>query len=172
MQIDLTFQGFVLDNGPGATTIDLRGLGADSTLLLVNGRSLAPAGVEGAPVSPDTTLLPSTLVQQYEVLLDGASSVYGSDAVAGVVNVIMRKDFDGFELEAFASLPAGEYSAGKQNAISAAWGHNGDRGFIGIGAEYVNWEPVTFADREWTDQCDKHYEVTERRRGAYPGYLV
>jgi iron complex outermembrane recepter protein len=161
VQIDLTFQGFVLDNGPGATTIDLRGLGADRTLVLIDGRRVSPAGVEGAPVSPDTNLIPSTLVQQYEVLLDGASSVYGSDAVAGVVNVIMRKDFEGLELEAFTSFPAGEYSAGRQNALSAAWGYNGDRGFIGVGAEYVSLEPVTFADRKWTDECDKHYEVTE-----------
>jgi iron complex outermembrane receptor protein len=77
-QIDLTFQGFVLDNGPGATTIDLRGLGSARTLVLVNGRRLAPAGVEGAPVSPDLNLVPASLVQQYDLLLDGASSVYGS----------------------------------------------------------------------------------------------
>ncbi|MEJ2385031.1 MAG: TonB-dependent receptor plug domain-containing protein, partial [Xanthomonadales bacterium] len=98
-QIDLSFTGFVLDNGPGASTIDLRGLGAARTLVLVNGRRLAPSGVEGAPASPDLNLVPSSLVQRYEVLLDGASSVYGSDAVAGVTNVIMRKDFDGLELD-------------------------------------------------------------------------
>ena len=85
VQIDLTFQGFVLDNGPGAVTVDLRGLGADRTLVLINGRRMAPAGVEGAPSSPDLGLIPGLLVQQYDQLLDGASSVYGSDAIAGVV---------------------------------------------------------------------------------------
>ena len=160
MQIDLTFQGFVLDNGPGATTIDLRGLGAGRTLLLINGRRVAPAGVEGAPVSPDTTLLPGSLVQQYDVLLDGASSVYGSDAVSGVVNVVLRKDFDGLEIEAFSSIPAAGDSAGLQNRIAASWGYNGDRGFIGIGAEFRDWEPITLDDRDWSSGCNEHREIT------------
>ncbi len=161
VQIDLTFQGFVLDNGPGATTIDLRGLGAGRTLVLINGRRISPAGVEGAPVSPDTQLIPGSMVQQYEVLLDGASSVYGSDAVAGVVNVILRKDFDGLELEAFSSIPADDYSAGMVNSVNAAWGYNGDRGFIGVGFEYEDVEPITLDDRDWTRGCRTHYEITE-----------
>lgn len=97
-QIDATFQGFVLDNGPGSQTINLRGLGADRTLVLVNGRRMSPAGVEGAPTNPSINLIPASLVDRYDILTDGASSVYGSDAVAGVVNVILRKDFDGLEL--------------------------------------------------------------------------
>ncbi|MDJ0910759.1 MAG: TonB-dependent receptor [Woeseiaceae bacterium] len=161
VQIDLTFQGFVLDNGPGATTIDLRGLGAGRTLLLINGRRISPAGVEGAPVSPDTGLIPGSMVQQYEVLLDGASSVYGSDAVSGVVNVILRKDFDGLELEAFSSIPADDYSAGNVNGLSAAWGYNGDRGFIGVGVEFEDIEPITLDDRDWTRGCQTHVEITE-----------
>ena len=175
LQIDLTFQGYVLDNGPGATQIDLRGLGAQRTLLLINGRRVAPAGVEGAPATPDTQLIPGSLVQQYEVLLDGASSVYGSDAVAGVVNVILRKDFDGLELEAFSSIPAAGESAGMQNTLSAAWGKNFDRGFIGIGAEYRVTDPVTLDDREWTKGCDRHYEIDEngeiRTNGLFEFYL-
>ncbi|MEM6476205.1 MAG: TonB-dependent receptor plug domain-containing protein, partial [Pseudomonadota bacterium] len=103
-QIDATFQGFVLDNGPGSQTLNLRGLGADRTLLLLNGRRLAPSGVEGAPTVPSLNLIPSTLVDRYELLLDGASSVYGSDAVAGVGNLILRKDFDGFELQANGNI--------------------------------------------------------------------
>ena len=103
-QIDATFQGFVLDNGPGSTTLNLRGLGADRTLILINGRRLAPAGVEGAPTNPSLNLLPGLLIDRYDLLLDGASSVYGSDAVAGVTNVIMRKDFDGFEVSASGDI--------------------------------------------------------------------
>jgi len=161
VQIDLTFQGFVLDNGPGATTIDLRGLGAGRTLLLINGRRVAPAGVEGAPVSPDTQLLPGSLVQQYDVLLDGASSVYGSDAVSGVVNVVLRKDFDGLELEGFSSIPAAGNSAGLQNRIAASWGKNFDRGFIGVGAEFRDVEHVSLDDRDWTSGCETPYEIDE-----------
>ena len=174
VQVDLTFSGFVLDNGPGSSTVDLRGLGATRTLVLINGRRAAPAGVEGAPVSPDLNLIPSALVQQYEILLDGASSIYGSDAIAGVTNVILRKDFDGLELESYSSIPAGDSSEGLTNTISAAWGHNGDRGFIGIGAEYTKADPITYDDREWTSGCDKHMEVDEngdvRNDGLFYNY--
>ena len=100
-QIDLTFSGFVLDNGPGSSTANLRGLGEARTLVLVNGRRLAPGGAEGAPYAPNLNLVPGSLVQQYDILLDGASSIYGSDAIAGVANVILRKDFNGLEIEGY-----------------------------------------------------------------------
>ena len=100
VQIDLTFSGFVLDNGPGASTANLRGLSPNRTLILLNGRRMAPGGVEGAPSNPDLNLIPGSLIAQYDFLLDGASSVYGSDAIAGVVNVKLRKDFNGFEVRA------------------------------------------------------------------------
>ena len=158
-QIDLTFQGFVLDNGPGATTINLRGLGSARTLVLINGRRVAPAGVEGAPVSPDLNLVPASLVQQYDLLLDGASSVYGSDAIAGVANIILRKDFDGFEMEAFSRVP--EHDNGIDNTLSVIWGKNFDRGFIGVGAEFTDSERVTFDDRPWTAGCERPVEIDE-----------
>ncbi len=158
-QIDLSFNGFVLDNGPGSSTISLRGLGEARTLVLVNGRRLSPSGVEGAPFAANLNQIPASLVQQYDLLLDGASSVYGSDAIAGVANVILRKDFDGFEVELFSRTP--EYSNGEDNTISVVWGKNFDRGFIGFGAEYQKNERVTRADRPWTAGCDKHYEIDE-----------
>ncbi|MCO4798905.1 MAG: TonB-dependent receptor plug domain-containing protein, partial [Colwelliaceae bacterium] len=89
-QIDNSFGGFVLDNGPGSATIGFRGLGAERTLVLINGRRMAPAGVGGAPTSPDLNLIPGVMIQRVENLYDGASTVYGSDAVAGVANVILR----------------------------------------------------------------------------------
>jgi len=160
VQIDLTFSGFRLDNGPAASTVDLRGLGDSRTLILVNGRRLAPAGVEGAPYAVDTNLIPGTLVQQYDVLLDGASSVYGSDAVAGVVNVILRKDFDGLELQGYSNIPAGGDGDGLTNRLNVTWGKNFDRGFIGFGAEYRDQQPVSLRDREWFAECEKHREIT------------
>ena len=155
-QIDATFQGFVLDNGPGSQTLNLRGLGADRTLLLVNGRRLAPAGVEGAPTNPSINLLPSSLIDRYDLLLDGASSVYGSDAVAGVGNIVLRKDFDGPEL--FAS---GNYNpnGGNDFQVSGAYGFNTDRGFFGIGAEYAFRDEVKLRDRDFLAGCDTHYEL-------------
>ncbi len=158
-QIDLTFSGFVLDNGPGAQTLSLRGLGSARTLLLLNGRRMAPSGVEGAPSAPDLSLIPSSMVQRYEILLDGASSVYGSDAVAGVTNVIMRKDYDGFEFDVYYNTR--DQGDGDGLTVNAAWGKNYDRGFFGIGVEYVNNEAQRLRDSDWTDECQKHHEIDQ-----------
>lgn len=158
-QIDATFGGFVLDNGPGSQTLNLRGLGADRTLLLLNGRRLAPAGVEGAPTNPSINLLPGSLIARYDLLLDGASSVYGSDAIAGVGNIILRKDFKGLELYADGDInPQG---GGDDYTVSAAWGKTFDRGFFGIGAEYAFQDKVTFGDRDFFPDCDQHLEVDQ-----------
>ena len=158
-QIDLTFQGFVLDNGPAASTVDLRGLGANRNLVLINGRRVSPSGVEGAPAAPNLNLLPRSLVERYDILLDGASSVYGSDAIAGVVNAILRKDFDGFEIEVFGNQPA--QSGGADTTVTASWGFNTDRGLFGIGAEYVKTTKAALADRNWTGDCQSNVEIDE-----------
>ncbi len=156
-QIDATFQGFVLDNGPGQQTVDLRGLGANRTLLLLNGRRLAPSGVQGSPSAPSINLLPSALIERIDLLLDGASSVYGSDAVAGVVNVVLRKDFDGVELQASGALNG--MGSDKDFNVSAAYGLNLDRGFIGFGAEFNRRDEVRFQDRDFLAGCETHYEI-------------
>lgn len=155
-QIDATFQGFVLNNGPGSQTINLRGVGANRTLVLANGRRLAPAGVEGAPTSVSINLIPASLVDRYDILTDGASSVYGSDAVAGVINVILRKDFDGLEIQANGDLnPGGE---GEDYTLSGAWGFNTDRAVFGIGAEYRVREEVKLRDRDFLRGCATNLE--------------
>jgi iron complex outermembrane receptor protein len=156
-QIDITYQGFVLPNGPGASTIDLRGLGDARTLVLINGRRAAPVGVEGAPFAPDLNVIPSSLVDRYEILTDGASSIYGSDAIAGVANIILRKDFEGFEFEAYSQLP--EHDNGIVNTVNAAWGYTGDRGFFGVAADFSKAERVQRLDRPWSDECDGPIEV-------------
>ena len=150
-QVDLTFQGYVLDNGPGATEVSLRGLGGNRTLLLINGRRMAPSGIEGAPVSPDAGLIPGSLVGQYDLLLDGASSVYGSDAIGGVANIILRNDFDGFEIDVSPTIP--KYENGLATLATLTWGRNFDRGFVGIAGELSEREAVTLDDRPWTAGC-------------------
>ena len=158
-QIDLTFQGFVLDNGPAASTVDLRGLGANRNLVLINGRRVSPSGVEGAPAAPNLNLLPRSLVERYDILLDGASSVYGSDAIAGVVNAILRKDFDGLEVEVFGNQPV--QSGGDSTTVTASWGFNSDRGVFGVGAEYVKSTKASLGDRDWTGDCTSNVEIDE-----------
>jgi iron complex outermembrane receptor protein len=155
-QIDATFQGFVLNNGPGSQTINLRGVGANRTLVLANGRRIAPAGVEGAPTNVSINLIPASLVDRYDILTDGASSVYGSDAIAGVINVILRKDFDGLELQASGDInPGGE---GEDYTLSGAWGFNTDRAVFGIGAEYRVREEVKLRDRDFLRGCTTNLE--------------
>lgn len=158
-QIDSTFSGFVLDNGPGSETIDLRGLGANRTLVLINGRRIAPAGVEGAPSTPSINLIPGSLVDRTDILLEGASSVYGSDAVAGVVNVLLKKDFEGFDVT--ATYNPAEESGGQDYNIAGSWGKNYDRGFIGVGAEYDFRDAIKLVDRDYLAGCDRHYEIDE-----------
>ena len=158
-QIDSTYVGFVLDNGPGAATVDLRGLDADRTLVLINGRRVAPAGVGGAPSSPDISLVPGILVQDYELLLDGASSVYGSDAIAGVSNIILRDDFDGIEVNFFGESNP-EYSDAHQS-FSVAYGKNFDRGYYGIAASMRSDPHITVDDSPFTAGCTTHAELDE-----------
>ena len=168
-QIDLTFSGFVLDNGPGSSTISLRGLGANRTLVLMNGRRLAPSGVEGAPSAPNINLVPQLMISRYENLLDAGSSIYGSDAIAGATNIITRKDFDGLELQVFTDTP--DRNGGDGSTISAAWGFNTDKSVFGIGVEYAQSERVRYRDRPWMNECTGNVEITEsgeiRRQDLY-----
>ncbi len=92
------------NGGVGTSTLSLRGLGANRTLVLLNGRRAGPSGVQGGVSSFDLTTIPLAAIQRIEILKDGASSIYGSDAVAGVVNIITKKD-DGGTFEAFISQP-------------------------------------------------------------------
>jgi iron complex outermembrane receptor protein len=159
-QIDQTFQGFVLDNGPGASTLSLRGLGTGRTLLLMNGRRIGPGGVEGAPTAPDLNLLPGSLIERYDVLLDGASSVYGSDAVGGVTNVILRSDFDGWEAEIYAKKSKHQPGSIDDRTFNVTYGVNSDRWFLGFGAEVSINPEVKLRDRPWTADCESDYEIT------------
>ncbi len=155
-QVDQAFVGFVLDQGPGSAEVNFRGLGSGRTLVLVNGKRLAPAGVEGAPTAPDVSLIPRILIDRIENLLDGASSVYGSDAVAGVSNIILRSDFDGLRLEGTFSQP--ENGGGEVQTIAASWGAQADKGYIGFGIEYTKRENLTFGDRDFLT-CTENREI-------------
>jgi outer membrane receptor protein involved in Fe transport len=95
-------QGGNISNGStGTATVNLRNLGSTRTLVLVNGRRLPPGtpGGSDASIAPDLNQIPSSLIERVEVLTGGASAIYGSDAVAGVVNFIMKRDFEGIALD-------------------------------------------------------------------------
>ncbi len=113
--------------GNGKSQINLRGLGAGRTLVMLNGRRLAPSGI-GTAV--DVNNLPQALMDRVEVITGGASTVYGSDAVAGVVNFITRDDFVGFAVDASAYVT--EEGDSEIYDINVTWGHEFDRGNIAL----------------------------------------
>ncbi|NOZ66200.1 MAG: TonB-dependent receptor [Alphaproteobacteria bacterium] len=167
MQIDNTLNGFVLDNGAGATSVSFRGLGASRTLVLVNGRRMASSGVGGAPVSPDLNLIPSIMIERIEALFDGASAVYGSDAVAGVANVIMRKDIDGLEVEGTIEAPFS--GGGEIYNVGAMWGKTWDNASFAISGEFYKRSTAAFKDRKFVNKCNEYYYQTNEgkiRRNA------
>ena len=159
IQIDDSFGGSVTDNGPGSQTISLRGLGAGRTLGLINGRRIAPIGVEGAPADVSVNLIPASFVDNYQVLLDGASSVYGSDAVAGVINVVLRRDFDGFEAGVNTGIT--QDGGGEEVNLYANWGKQLDKGFVAVAFDYDKTFRQQLQDRTWSSQCNQHAEITE-----------
>lgn len=149
VQIDNTIStgGFVTDGGPAANNVSLRGLSADRSLVLINGRRYAPAGAEGAPSLPDVNLIPSSMIQRIDILLDGASSVYGSDAIAGVVNVVLRDNFDGVQADAFINVP--EHGAAVSQRYNLLMGNTGDNHRFLIGFEYFSQERMNLNDSDY-----------------------
>nr|WP_312131824.1 TonB-dependent receptor [Stenotrophomonas pavanii] len=125
----------------GGFYIDLRNLGAERTLVLVDGKRLG-ASVSGLQ---DVSQIPSAIVERIDVLKDGASSIYGSDAIAGVINIITRKNFQGLEANAYV----GQYGEGdgQKTSYDFVAGFTGDRGSVTIGAEYAEEKEVWAKDR-------------------------
>lgn len=154
-QVNATISSaFVTDGGPGSSTISLRGLGANRTLVLLNGRRAGPAGTRGGVSAFDLNVIPQSAIDRIDVLKDGASSIYGSDAVAGVVNLITERARDGGEMAAFASLPFDQ--GGEQYNLSASYGKTFDRGYINFSGDYYRQEELTAGDRDYLN-CRNQY---------------
>jgi iron complex outermembrane receptor protein len=115
----------------GASGISLRGLGVASTLVLINGRRIAPYGLadDGQKIFADLNVIPLEAVERVEILKDGGSAIYGSDAIAGVVNVILRKSYQG--TVATASYGASSYHDGAETraSITHGFGDMEEKGF-------------------------------------------
>lgn len=128
----------------GGTYIDLRNVGAQRTLILVNGQRMGTTTGGYADVSQ----IPSAIVDHIEILKDGASSIYGSDAIAGVINIITRKGLDGGS----ASVYKGRYSEGDGDQISAdlSWGFKADKGWFSGTLQYTDEDPVWASDRPYS----------------------
>ena len=163
-QINDSYGGFVVNGGPGVNTISLRGLGATRTLVLMNGRRVAPSGSRGAVGSADLNTLPSIITDRVEILNTGASSIYGSDAVAGVVNIITRSKFSGVQLEGQANLP--EAGAGSSYRIGAIAGYQtGGLDLLGS-FEYYKRDTLTIGDRAFASCPTGRYGTNGSDFGA------
>ncbi len=149
---------FVTNGGAGAQTISLRGLGPERTLVLLNGRRAGPAGTRGAVSAFDLNVLPQSIVQRVEIVKDGASSIYGSDAVAGVVNLITKTETDGVEFDFFGSLP--QEGGGEEWSAAATWGKTFDGGHILVSANYYRQNELRRGDRSYL-QCPEAYVFTD-----------
>lgn len=155
-QINNYYAGFVTDGGTGANTLGLRNLGPARTLVLLNGRRLSPAGTRGSVLAADLNVLPTSIIERIEVLKAGASSVYGSDAIAGVVNIITDRKIRGLTIEAQVNVP--EVGAGIDRRIAGSFGFgSGPLNIIGS-VEYRKREGLALHQAEFT-------------RCPVPGYL-
>lgn len=137
------------ENDAGATFANLRSLGTARTLVLINGRRRVAGSSDSAAI--DLSTIPPSLVERVELITGGASAVYGADAVSGVINVILKKDFTGLELSGQGGFSehggAGTFAATLAGGSSFAEG----RGSFSIGASHVRDEPLFSNQRSFTD---------------------
>jgi outer membrane receptor protein involved in Fe transport len=122
----------------GLNLLDLRGLGTARTLVLVNGRRHVAADILNNAVSPDVNTIPNDLIERVDIVTGGNSAVYGSDAIAGVVNFVLRRDFSGLQLRANGGVS--DKGFGANGYVSAMYGQNfgGDRGNITLHGEFAH----------------------------------
>jgi iron complex outermembrane receptor protein len=140
---------------PGAAGIALRGLGQKTTLVLINGRRVAGYGFAQnlQDTFVDLNSIPSSAVERIEILKDGASAIYGSDAIAGVVNVILRRDFRG--VEAAATVGTSEGKNDYRASVTAGFGDLGANKFNVFGVlDYYKREELLFSDTKFMESRD------------------
>jgi iron complex outermembrane receptor protein len=133
--------------GAGAVQLSIRNVGAKRTLVLVDGRRwVAGASASGVPSAVDLNTIPDNVIDRVEILQDGASAIYGSDAIGGVVNIITKQDYTGFRID----LQTGGYlsdSDGESTDISALWGGGNDTTHFVVSASYREERGIETADR-------------------------
>jgi outer membrane receptor protein involved in Fe transport len=143
----------------GLNLLDLRGLGTQRTLVLVNGRRHVPADILGNGVSPDVNTIPNDLIERVDIVTGGNSAIYGSDAIAGVINFIMRRDFEGLQIRGQAGISGEGYGANQY--VAAMYGMNfaDGRGNVTIHAEYAHSDRVFGSDIPFLRRVDGFLSV-------------
>jgi outer membrane receptor for ferrienterochelin and colicin len=143
------------DTANGGSSVSLRGLGADSTLILINGRrvSVSPfaKGIDTAFV--DINNIPLSAIERVDILKDGASATYGSDAIAGVINIILKSNYDGVEVSAKIGNTA-DGGGGEQN-LSVLWGSTSGKASHTFIMDYYQRDEILYADRSYSRSANQ-----------------
>ena len=161
---------------PGASSASLRGLGPQATLVLINGRRVAPFGFAsgGQTTFVDINQIPVEAVERIEVLLDGASAIYGSDAIGGVINVILRRDFNGLQLAgAFGRSTHGDGNE-RDGSITYGRGSIASDGYnFFLNFSHLDQAPVKEGQRSTTSTSDFRRFGLADHRSSYsnPGNI-
>lgn len=152
------------DDRVNATGASLRGLGSDATLVLINGRRIAPGNTSGDFV--DLSMIPLNAIERIEIVSDGASAIYGADAVGGVVNIILTRKFDGAE----SHVRYGAVSTGDRNEIQAGQllGRSWETGSVLLTYEYLDTDPLSASYRRFAQSAPEPFTLlpASRRQGG------
>lgn len=141
--------------GNGASTVSLRGLGSTRTLILVDGKRV---------LNNDINAIPASMVERIDVLKDGASATYGSDAIGGVVKFIMRKDFQGAQVS--VNYGESDHNDGAQKGFSATFGTSSDKGNIVGGIDYNHFDAVSSGNRDYSKYATYLYSGSVFNAGS------
>lgn len=153
----------------GLNLLDLRGLGTQRTLVLVNGRRHVGSDVLSNGVSVDTNTIPSDLIERIDIVTGGASAVYGSDAIAGVVNFILKDDFEGVQLRGQSGIS--RYGDAGNQFVSLTAGKNfaDGRGNVAVNLEYAHSSDFYASGRPYLDTNDNFLVVEADPAGSPSG---
>lgn len=151
----------------GLNLLDLRGLGTQRTLVLVNGRRHVGSDILNNAVSPDVNTFPSDLIERIDVVTGGSSAVYGSDAIAGVVNFVLKKNFEGVQIRGQGGIS--KYGDAGSYFISGVAGTNfaDGRGNIAVNLEYARQDPF-FASQRPNLRNNRGFVVVDTDPGGTP----
>jgi len=160
-------------NTGGLSTASLRGLGSQRTLVLINGRRIAPYGTVGDSASIDVNSIPLVAIERVEVLTQGASAIYGSDAIAGVVNFILRREYEGLGLNAEYGAAQG---GGSNTIVSATYGFGNlakNKFNVSLLANYQKQEAIYGADRGYASSAINEATNNDTTSGnTFPGNIA
>lgn len=164
--------------GNGGASVSLRGLGADSTLILINGRrvSVSPFANDIDTAFVDINNIPLAAIKRVDILKDGASATYGSDAIAGVINIILKDDYEGAELSGKIGDTAD--GGGKETNVSLIWGNSSEKASHTFVLDYFDREEVMNSDRAYTATANQaartglRFATDQRSSSGYPGTIA